>query len=109
MNMLRSYLDRLMRGENLSTVEMKDAMLACFESGTTDTEIAALLTALKIKGETADEIAGMVEVIQSKSEMANLHLSDVMDNCGKIGRASCRERVLVGEGEVVVDGRQAGW
>lgn len=88
MNMLRSYLDRLMRGEDLSTVEMKDAMLACFESGTTDTEIAALLTALKIKGETADEIAGMVEVIQSKSEMANLHLSDVMDNCGTGGDRS---------------------
>lgn len=88
MSMLRSYLERLMRGDNLSTEEMKDAMMACFTPTITDTEISALLTALKIKGETAEEIAGMVEVIQSKSELANLDLPNVMDNCGTGGDRS---------------------
>lgn len=88
MSLLRTYLERLMRGDNLTTDEMKEAMTACFEPSITDTEIAALLTALKIKGETAEEITGMVEVIQSKSELANLDLTNVMDNCGTGGDRS---------------------
>lgn len=88
MSKLRDYLDRLMKQEDLSTEEMKEVTHACFEPTTTDTEISALLTALKMKGETADEIAGMVEVIKSKSELSTLNFSNVMDNCGTGGDRS---------------------
>lgn len=88
MSVMTGYLERLMKGEDLSAKEMKEAMAGCFEQETTDTEITALLTALKMKGETAEEIAGMVEVIQSKSELASLKLPDVMDNCGTGGDRS---------------------
>lgn len=88
MSVIRAYLERLMRGDHLTTEEMKEAMAACFEASITDAEIAALLTALKMKGETAEEIAGMVEVIQSKSDLANIDLPNVMDNCGTGGDRS---------------------
>lgn len=88
MSVLKTYLERLMRGENLTTEEMKEAMVACFTPSITDTEIAALLTALKMKGETAEEIAGMVEIIQSKSELSAIDLPNVMDNCGTGGDRS---------------------
>lgn len=88
MSQMQTYLERLMRGENLSAEEMKEAIASCFKPSITNTEIAALLTALKIKGETPEEIAGMVEVIQSKSELASLDLPNVMDNCGTGGDRS---------------------
>lgn len=88
MPVLRDYLDRLMKKEDLTAEEMKEVTLACFEPETTDTEISALLTALKMKGETADEIAGMVEVIKSKSELSTLEFDNVMDNCGTGGDRS---------------------
>lgn len=86
--MMRTYLERLLNREHLSTEEMKDATQACFQPSITDTEISAFLTALKMKGETAEEIAGMVEVIQSKSELSTIQLDDVMDNCGTGGDRS---------------------
>lgn len=88
MSVIQTYLERLMKGEHLTTDEMKEAMTACFGPEITDTEISALLTALKIKGETAEEITGMVEVIQSKSDLASLQLPNVMDNCGTGGDRS---------------------
>lgn len=88
MSKLTVYLDRLMNRENLTKEEMIDVTNACFEPNTTDTEISALLTSLKMKGETADEIAGMVEVIKSKSELSTIDLTDVMDNCGTGGDRS---------------------
>src|SRR5699024_10849673 len=39
-------------------------------------------------GETAEEIAGMVEINQSKSELSAIDLPNVMDNCGTGGDRS---------------------
>lgn len=85
---MKRYLEKLVNQENLTGAEMKQAMAACFEPSITDTEISAFLTALKMKGETAEEIAGMVEVIQAQSDMAGLSFTDVMDNCGTGGDRS---------------------
>ena len=54
----------------------------------TDSQIAALLTALKAKGETADEIAGIVDVIRAKSTFKTSPLQDAIDNCGTGGDQS---------------------
>src|SRR5690625_1853002 len=86
--MMRDFLEKLMKSEHLTRDEIKQAMQFCFEPSITDTEIAAFLTALKMKGETAEEIAGMVEVIQSQSELSSIQLPDVMDNCGTGGDRS---------------------
>lgn len=67
---------------------MKEATSNCFRDEITDTEIAAFLTALRMKGETADEIAGIVEVIRAQSELSDIHLPNVMDNCGTGGDRS---------------------
>lgn len=85
---MRTYLHKLMSKEDLTFDEMKEAMQLCFSPSITDTEIAAFLTALRMKGETADEIASMAEVIQSKSDLSKIELSDVMDNCGTGGDRS---------------------
>ena len=85
---MKFYLEKLMNHENLSIEEMKSATNNCFSAGITDTEIAAFLTALRAKGETADEIAGIVEVIRSQSPLTSISLPNVMDNCGTGGDKS---------------------
>ncbi len=85
---MKKYLEKLMNRESLTMNEMKDATNNCFSSDITDTEISAFLTALRIKGETADEIAGIVEVIRAQSEMSEIDLPNVMDNCGTGGDRS---------------------
>lgn len=85
---MKQYLEKLMNGESLTKEEMKVATEACFAPTITDTEIAAFLTSLKMKGETSEEIAGMVEVIRSQSAFSDVELADVMDNCGTGGDRS---------------------
>lgn len=85
---MKQYLEKLMHGENLNLEEMIAATNRCFAPETTDTEISAFLTALKMKGETADEIAGLVEVIREQATLKTGFLPNVIDNCGTGGDQS---------------------
>ncbi|WP_430788887.1 anthranilate phosphoribosyltransferase [Virgibacillus flavescens] len=85
---MRKQLEKLLNHENLTVDEMKHATAHCFTPTITDTEIASLLTALRAKGETADEITGIVEVIRSASQSIPTSLPHVMDNCGTGGDQS---------------------
>ncbi len=85
---MKVYLEKLMNNEDLTIKEMQYATNYCFQSDATDSEIAAFLTALRTKGESADEIAGISEVIRSHSEMNSIKLPNVMDNCGTGGDRS---------------------
>lgn len=85
---MKDYLEKLMNSENLTVEEMKEATNECFTEHITDTEISAFLTALRMKGETAQEITGIVEVIRAQSEMSKINIDNVMDNCGTGGDRS---------------------
>lgn len=82
---MQIYLEKLINHENLTIEEMKEATNRCFSDGVTNTEIAAFLTALRSKGETPDEVAGLADVIRSQSSLRSIELKDVMDNCGTGG------------------------
>ena len=85
---MKQQLEKLMNQQNLTIEEIKQATEYCFTPNITDTEIASLLTALRAKGETADEIAGIVEVIRGESQSIPTSLPHVMDNCGTGGDQS---------------------
>lgn len=85
---MKQYLEKLMNRENLTVDEMKTATNSCFSENITNTEIAAFLTALRSKGETSDEITGIVEVIRAHSPLSSISLPNVMDNCGTGGDKS---------------------
>lgn len=85
---MKQYLEKLINRENLTVEEMKDATNNCFTDTISDSEIGAFLTALQTKGETSDEIAGIVEVIRSQSTLGTSSLPDAMDNCGTGGDRS---------------------
>src|SRR5699024_11706039 len=84
----KDILNKLLDNQNLTIEEMKNATVKCLEENADDAQIAALLTALRMKGETADEMAGMVEVIRAQSELDDLYISNIMDNCGTGGDQS---------------------
>lgn len=82
---MRDILRKLVNKTDLTFTETREAMHNLLQTDVTDTEIAAFLTALKIKGETADEIAGIAEVVRGQSELSTISLPNVMDNCGTGG------------------------
>src|SRR5690625_3126910 len=85
---MQQYLDKLIEHEDLTIEEMKAATNQCFTDTITDTEVAAFLTALRSKGETADEITGIVDIIRSQSDLSSITMPNVMDNCGTGGDQS---------------------
>ena len=85
-------------GESLSRGAAREVMSEILSGGATDAQIAALLVALHMKGETVEEIVGFAEAIRKASAPLALHDSalDVsgterdalVDTCGTGGDAS---------------------
>ena len=55
---MKVQFEKLYQGQNLSRTDAKDLFDELFRGSMTDIELASLLTALKMKGETPDEIGG---------------------------------------------------
>lgn len=85
---MKDQLQKLMAGENLSIDEMKEAAALLFTGKASDSEAGALLGLLALKGETADEIAGLVQAIREKSVPVKSVAGSIMDNCGTGGDGS---------------------
>ena len=84
---LLAYLHRVTAHEDLSLDDAQAAMNVLLEGAATPVEIAAFLTALKMKGETADEVAGFVRGMRQHMIRVNAG-DDIVDNCGTGGDGS---------------------
>ncbi|PLR80887.1 anthranilate phosphoribosyltransferase [Bacillus canaveralius] len=85
---MRTYLQRLSERDSLTEAEMKEAALQLLSDDITDSEIAAFLISLKTKGETVDEIVGLVQALRDASLPFQKKFNDVLDNCGTGGDGS---------------------
>lgn len=85
---MKNYLEKLLQQQSLTKSEMEEAAKKCFTETISESELAAFLTALRSKGESPEEIAGLVEVIRSESSQTSELLPNVMDNCGTGGDGS---------------------
>src|SRR6185436_19435555 len=65
--LLQTFLPRLMRGENLSASEASGLLDALLNGEATDAQIAATLVALKTKGETVEELAGLADGMRRRA------------------------------------------
>jgi anthranilate phosphoribosyltransferase len=79
---LRNSLTRLTRGENLSRVEAAQLLDGLLDSEATDAQIAAVLVALRLKGETVAELAGLAEGMRARSVRINSRHSLFIDTAG---------------------------
>jgi anthranilate phosphoribosyltransferase len=90
--MIHEALEKIISGENLSRVEAEAAMEQILSGGAEDAQIAALLTALRIKGEAVDELVGFATAMRHHA--APIVLSSaaaagpLIDTCGTGGDAS---------------------
>src|SRR5215204_4314138 len=76
------YLNRLIRGENLETAEAADFFRALTDFNANPAQIAACLTALTAKGETAAELAGMARVMRKQAVKIKSRQKNFIDVSG---------------------------
>jgi anthranilate phosphoribosyltransferase len=79
---LRETTCRLMRGEHLTESEAEGFLCALLHPNVTDAQIAAALTAMAVKGETADELAGMAAAMRACAVPLRTRLARFIDTAG---------------------------
>lgn len=82
---IQDAIRNLIAGKDLSKTEARDVMNNIMSGAATDAQIAAFLTALRIKGETVDEISGSAEAMASNAEHFKIDPEGVVDTCGTGG------------------------
>src|SRR6476646_4670401 len=82
---LLPYLHRVAAGSDLSSEEAREAMSVLLEGEAGEAEIAGFLVALKMKGETAAEIAGFARAMRDRMIVVDAGRLNVIDTCGTGG------------------------
>ena len=86
--MIKQFIEKIIERENLSVEEAYQVMSAVMSGEVNNSQIAALLVALKSKGETAEEVAGFAKAMRDKSIKIKCDDENVIDVCGTGGDAS---------------------
>ncbi|NLD37433.1 MAG: anthranilate phosphoribosyltransferase [Desulfatiglans sp.] len=77
--MIRDYITKLVDTISLTESEMETAMDEIMSGEATPAQIGAFITALRIKGETVDEITGAAKVMRKKATKVNVSPSMAKD------------------------------
>ena len=83
-NQLKSYINKVVNGENLNELEASEAMEIIMNNYSTDSQIASFITALRMKGETVEEITGFAKTMRKKAAIID-GLEDAIDIVGTGG------------------------
>jgi anthranilate phosphoribosyltransferase len=82
---IQSAISELMDGRDLSQEGARDVMRSIMDGEATPAQIGAFLVALRIKGETADEIAGCAEAMREHVLVVRPARTDLVDTAGTGG------------------------
>jgi anthranilate phosphoribosyltransferase len=85
---MKEQLEKVIGGENLTIDEAYNVMYSIMSGNENNSRIASLLTALKIKGETHEEVAGFVKAMREKVIKIKCADENVIDVCGTGGDGS---------------------
>ena len=97
--MIKKHISKVIRGENLTEAEMETAMDAIMTGNATPAQIGAFVTALRLKGETVNEITAAAKVMRAKAtkillnnhavnldrDEINIEDETILDTCGTGG------------------------
>ena len=83
--MIHEAIQKVVAGNDLTETEMIGTMNEIMEGETTDAQIACFLTALRLKGETIEEITGAARVMRAKATPVPTKHSLVVDTCSTGG------------------------
>jgi len=83
--MIQGAISELMDGRDLSQEDAREVMNSIMAGEATPAQIGAFLVALRIKGETADEIAGCAEAMREHVLVVRPARTDLVDTAGTGG------------------------
>lgn len=85
--MLKPYIQKVINCQNLSTGEAEAAMGIIMDGQATDAQIGGYLVALRMKGETVDEITGCARAMRAHADSVPLHINGdaLLDTAGTGG------------------------
>jgi len=96
--MIQELILKVVNGDDLAKDEMADVFRAIMEGKATPAQMAAFLTALRMKGETVDEITAAAKIMREKMikidvrsgvglnrDEINQELETILDTCGTGG------------------------
>ena len=81
------YINPLLKGENLSFEQATSLLDIVFEGEVPEAQIAAFLTAMRIKGPTAQEVAGLARSLRSHAVKVEPGIDNLVDVVGTGGAA----------------------
>jgi anthranilate phosphoribosyltransferase len=82
---IRAALARILAGESLSEADMEAVMRQLMEGAATPAQIAGFLIALRMKGESVDEITGAVRAMRVHGTRIHPRAQVIVDTCGTGG------------------------
>lgn len=85
---MKDIFEKLSAQTDLKEEEVAQVASQIFSGQLSESQIAAFLLALKMKGETPEEILGLVKMIKANALDIPTKFDDVMDNCGTGGDQS---------------------
>jgi len=84
---ITEYIKPLLQGENLG-FEQASSLLDCiFDGEVPEAQIAAFLTAMRIKGPAAPELAGLAKSLRTHAVPVKVDVDNLVDTCGTGGGA----------------------
>lgn len=83
--MIKEAITRLADKTDLTEAESEGVMEEIMSGQATPAQIAAFLVALRMKGETVEEITGAARVMRNKATRIRVQDSNVVDTCGTGG------------------------
>jgi anthranilate phosphoribosyltransferase len=85
---LTHAIDGLAQGRDLSADETSDVLAEIMHGQASETQIAGFLIALRTKGETVEEIAGLARTMRSLAAHVETERTDLLDTAGTGGGRS---------------------
>jgi anthranilate phosphoribosyltransferase len=83
--MIKEAIAKVVLRENLGEAEMMQAMDEVMGGKATPAQIAAFITALRMKGETVDEVTGAARIMRQKATRIDARTQTIVDTCGTGG------------------------
>jgi len=81
------YIKPLLEGEDLSIEQATDLLDIIFEGEVPEAQIAAFLTAMRIKEATSAELAGLAKSLRKHAVAVKVDIDNLVDTCGTGGGA----------------------
>lgn len=82
---MKEAIEKVVEGKDLTQEEAARVMNIMLSDGATQAQIGSLLTALRMKGETIDELTGFASVLQEKAETITPKSENYVDLVGTGG------------------------